>query len=370
MSTKPNTILLTGARAPATLELLRLLTAAGHRVVVADSVPFALASASRHAARAYRLPAPAVHFEKFENALRQIIEKERIDLIIPTCEEIFWLAQTRLEASVFAPPLSVLALLHNKYRFNHLLQTLQLPAPHSEMLAPEGRALPFLPAVVKPVFSRFGARTRIFHAAPAGPTTWGEGMLCQELIAGSHWASYSVAVNGALRAHACYRLQWRYGATGAATFFEAEPCPPIEAQVRHLVRHLQYTGQIAFDFIERDGQFYAIECNPRLTSGIHLFRPADGLPAAFAPGDSAAVYPTGTPRKLALPLVLVGLRSRFPAGFGRDWRRATSILADWRDPLPALAQFGLLAHWVWQARQKRLSLTEVMTADIEWPVFQ
>lgn len=51
-------ILITGARAPAALDLARQFAAAGHQVFVADSAPCMLAQSSSSIVRSFRLPPP------------------------------------------------------------------------------------------------------------------------------------------------------------------------------------------------------------------------------------------------------------------------------------------------------------------------
>ncbi|MGF9826377.1 carbamoylphosphate synthase large subunit, partial [Brevibacillus agri] len=77
------TVLLTGGRAPATLELARLLRAAGQRVIVAESAARHLCAHSRYVQRSYRVPPPRTQPEAYIDELCQIMRKERVDLLIP-----------------------------------------------------------------------------------------------------------------------------------------------------------------------------------------------------------------------------------------------------------------------------------------------
>jgi len=85
-------VLITGARAPVALHLARLFADAGYEVVAADTLRAPLARASRHVARYHRLAAPAENPAGFAAALGDVIAAEQPDLVIPTCEEIFYLA--------------------------------------------------------------------------------------------------------------------------------------------------------------------------------------------------------------------------------------------------------------------------------------
>lgn len=370
-------ILLTGGRAPATLHVLRLLHQNGHEMYQADSLPFALAGASRYCRASLRLPPPAFDLPGFARVLGEFIQKNNIDLLIPTCEEVFYLAQIagQLPAPVFAPPVETLRLLHSKWLFNQALRDWGLPAVETRLFdeknkaddAPEG-----FPAVVKAEYTRFGTSVRVlknpfewhqYVAHQSGKGAW----IWQRYLQGQHWGTYSIAKEGRVVAHTAYPLRWRYGAQGAATFFEATPQPEIARQIQVMVSALRYTGQIAFDFIqnEADGQFYAIECNPRLTSGVHLFAPADGIDRAFLHGETAA-KPSGPPGCLGLPMWMAAGRKVLTADFWRDRLRAQEAVWDIRDPGPTFAQLPLMAYWAQLALRKGIGLTEATTWGIAW----
>lgn len=370
-------ILLTGGRAPATLHVLRLLHCNGHAVYQADALPFALAGASRYCRASLRLPPPAFDLPGYTRALRDFIQKNEIDLIIPTCEEVFYLAQIadQLPAPVFAPPIEVLRRLHSKWHFNQCLRDWGLPAVDTHRFDPgkKAEAVPdSFPVVVKAEYTRFGTSVRVLKnqaewqefthkLTETGSWVW------QRYLQGQHWGTYSIAREGRVAAHAAYPLQWRYGAQGAATFFEAASQPEIARQVQAIAAALRYTGQLAFDFIqsEADGQFYAIECNPRLTSGVHLFAPADRIDQAFLAG-TATSGPSGPPVCLGLPMWMAAGRRVATAAFWRDRLRAQEAVWDAWDPGPTFAQLPLMAYWSQLALRKGLGLTEATTWGIAW----
>ena len=85
-------ILITGARAPAALHLARALAASGHEVHAADTLSQPLTKASRTVARYHRLPPPSEEPEAFADALGDLVASVRPSHVIPTCEEVFYLA--------------------------------------------------------------------------------------------------------------------------------------------------------------------------------------------------------------------------------------------------------------------------------------
>ena len=121
------TVLITGARAPVAVDLGRSFAAAGHAVHFADSVPCAAASMSR-GATVHRLPAPARQFAAFAEALAELVARIDPVTVVPTCEEIFYVAAAGCDRAL-APPLPVLRKLHSKIDFAAHAQSLGIAAP-------------------------------------------------------------------------------------------------------------------------------------------------------------------------------------------------------------------------------------------------
>lgn len=379
----PWRVLFTGGRSPATLALLRLFAQAGHHCEVAESLQPNLAGASRFCAKNHTVGPPRQEPGRFIADLARIVRQQRIELLIPTCEETFYVSRHRreLEAAgcrVFTPTIDVLTNLHSKYQFNQLLRALKLPAPSTERITDAARLAALLPEwgeiVLKPEFSRFASSVLLKPTAeeirlkvhPTPKTAW----VLQEFLPGRQYCSYSVAHNGRLQAHSVYPTIYAMG-PGATIYFESVEIPEIEAIVSKLVASLDYSGQISFDFIHSQDQYYPIECNPRTTTGTFLFASADDLPRAF--GQDLSIGPPLKPRNrqpvvLTLPMLLYAL----PA----DLRRAPKILADIlaaRDPLmtlsdfrPFMAQFGLMGKTLRRARQLKTGMMAASTYDIEW----
>lgn len=376
-------VLFTGGRSPATLALLRLFAQAGHHCQVAESLQPNLAGASRYCAKNHRLPPPRQQTEAFIAQLKALLLREKIDLLIPTCEEIFYVSRfmRELESTgcrVFTSSIDLLTHLHSKYQFNQLLRTLKLPAPETERFDKLPQLLARLPEwqayVLKPEFSRFASQVLIrpqlqqverLSISPAQP--W----VVQTFLPGPQFCSYSIAQNGRLRAHAVYPTRYTAG-QGATIYFEAIQVPEIEASVAKIVKSLDYTGQISFDFLLSDGLYYPIECNPRTTTGTFLFQPGDQLPNSFLPEQQAIIYAEAAqPVSLSLAMLLYALPQhllQLPALL-RDMHRAQDPLWQLADFAPFLAQFGMLGQTFWRAKRQGLSLLAGSTHDIEWNGF-
>lgn len=363
------------------LELARHFSAAGRRVIVAESLRFPITRASRAVARSYRVPPPRQDPEGYIAALLRIIRRERASWLLPTCEELFAVARGRdaLQAAgcrVLCEPLPRLDRLHHKGRFIAAAAELGLAVPETRALrSPEDLAAldPARPGVVKPAYSRFGAavlflpedQERLSELAPSPQRPW----LWQERLRGRQLCCYAVAEGGRLRAYADYESVYRAG-VGACVHFRALGDAAMRAWVAAFVAGLELNGQLAFDFIEgHDGAPRAIECNPRATSGLHLFRPQDGrLARAFLGGSEACVSPrTGASAMLAAPMLLMAC-----PGLGRlrGWIAAlmSTPCAVLRgdDPLPFFFQFATLGELAATSLREGIGVIEASTHDIEW----
>jgi hypothetical protein len=378
-------ILLTGGRAPVALELARLFAAAGDTVFVADSARYFLARSSRVIADAYQVPPPRYAPRAFAEAIASIVTRERITRVVPTCEEVFYLAafadRLRPLTELFCPSLDVLRSLHDKWIFSELAGSLGFDVPETWHLesASDLNNLPVAPSelVFKPAFSRFAvqtlvqpARVQLARLNPTPDHPW----VAQRFIAGRELCTYSVACAGNLTAHLTYAPTWRAG-RGSSFYFSPVECPAIEALVAGVAARLHYTGQLVFDCIQRPDQTISVlECNPRATSGVHLFAAADGLRAAFdgiLSRGSNVIHPRSPqPSMLASAMVLVGLRRAVRTGnlrqFVADFRRARDVIWSPTDPAPAAYVFAGLVDYLRVARRHHISPMAASTLDIEW----
>ena len=376
------TILVTGGRAPVALELARLFARAGHRVLVAESIPIHLCRYSRMVAKNYQVPPPNQEPRAYIDALIRIVQSEHVDLLVPTCEEIFFIAQglESLQAycSVFVAPIEQMQHMHNKWTIHQSVRESDLPAPTTHLLRSQAdlrsylaqQQQSFTPFVLKPAYSRFATQVyiideqrQIAHLATAllDPTISASSpWLAQEKIVGQAFCSYSIAHQGKLN---------------ACIHFQAVVQPDIDRWVCHFLRHIQFSGQIAFDFIvAADNTVYALECNPRATSGVHLFRPSDGLQQAFLyPAQQQAVI---RPQAGAQAMIAIAMLLYAPPVIFRSWSRlrqwfdaithAHDVIFAWDDACPFLAQPLILCYNWRSSRQHRRSMLANSTYDIEW----
>jgi hypothetical protein len=374
-------ILLTGARTPFALHLTRLLTSAGHEVLLTDSSHHALASASRMKAGYRRTPSARFEYEAYARAIGGLVDEFDPGLVLPSCEEVFYLAhafaaQGRSEL-LFAPSFELLAEVHHKARFAHLAQGLGYGPEENQTLTSQAAVKAFSgdPAhfVFKPVWSRFASRVlvgperhELDDLIPTPERPW----LAQSRILGDELCVYAVMHHGRLVAMAPYRGLARAG-KGTSIIFEAVEAPDVEAFLVAFAAHTGWHGQISFDVIRETatGRLVAIEANPRATSGVHFFSAADNLPAAIIEGSTATVSDRRTQAIKGMTalfgtLSLVGLAARAP--YFSNLISARDAYYYPGDGRVLFGQMGAMSELAEVSRRFKVNMQEAATYDMEW----
>lgn len=375
------TVIITGARAPVAIDLARSFLAAGFEPHLADSVTSWTARLSAVGqGKVHRLPPPRHRFTDFAGALKDLVNRLDPYLLIPTCEEVFYLAEAGRRHGfadrVFSPPLDLLRRLHSKILFNDLLRELGLPAPET-WIVQSGADLELLPLpsrdlVFKPEFSRFGTAT-VIRPHPnelrnlifSPDRRW----TAQRHIAGEEICLWAAAIDGRVVANALYRPKWRHGHSASFVFERIDRPAALEIAAA-VAAGTEMTGQLSFDMIATpDGTVFPIECNPRAVSGLHLFGGHPELARALA-GQIAAAKPSQDICHLAPAMAVLGLPQALASG---QWR---AFRADWARGQDALGRDG--DHWCWAGAlldatrfaiagiPRFVGATRQSTDDIEW----
>jgi hypothetical protein len=372
-------ILITGGRAPVALELARVFHRAGHTVFMAESLRGHLSQPSAAVKASFVVPAPRTETGAFLVALKKIVAQNQIDLLIPTCEEVFHIAKglDEIPCRVFTEPLDKLDSFHNKWKFSFNAARCGLRVPETmpiqnrdDLLNAFGR---WRGLVLKPVYSRFASRTLILPQLREvlSTLTFDSPWVAQEFIAGRQFCSYSVCQRGQITAHATYPTIFTAG-QGATIAFEPVEHPAIFAWVKTFVERFGVMGQMSFDFIQsEDGLLYALECNPRATSGLHLLASHPQFVNSFLRADSTEpITPLGDKKMLASAMLVYGLPTAITNGTFRAWLQtflhSDDVIWDAKDSLPFLFQFRSLLFYLKLAREKEITPLEASTFDIEW----
>lgn len=385
--TMPNVLILSG-RAPVALDHARRFAQQGWTAYIGDSIACRLSSWSRAVAGTVKLAPPRSDPAGFIADLRQTITRLGIDLVVPTCEEVFYLSRYRTAlpttCRLAVDEFDKLRLLHSKWDFQALAQRCGGNPPPSAVVYTLDEARDWVRAtsdgsgeagvVLKPEFSRFGVYVRLYpQGIPdnAPPLVAQGRWVVQRHRAGTELCSYSIADRGRLLAHAVYRPAYRLPRS-SSYYFDHHISPAIHAFVSRLVAQIDFTGQISFDWIDAgDDTPSVIECNPRAISGLHLFGLADAVPAALTGEALNCAMPTATRARMIAPIMLsTGLAQAINSGalskWRADWCRADDVLTRDGDALPCAGGLVDVGSYARLAILRGSTLREATSRDLEW----
>ncbi len=376
-------VLILGGRAPAALEWSRAFKSYGWRVFVADSLRAPITRSSTSVKKYFMLPEPKTYPRDWISSMIDIIKNEKIDLILPTCEEVFYLSwgQDLIRAEcpqceIFTSDFSLLNKIHHKGLFSQLTNGWEVEAPETHILESIEQIKKVISNasewVLKPAYSRFATQTlikpnekKLQSIKPTPQNPW----VGQRFVSGKEYCSFSVLNKGKVTAHACYHPRYRVG-RGSGIYFEADNPSDVYQFVQQFGANTMYTGQVGFDFIQdANGRFFVLECNPRATSGIHLFddNPDDIVKAVINTHQENILYPSKDFRMLSLAMLSFVAPKQFcRKSFWDDFNKARDVIGRKNDRAPLLFQGVSLIEIIMRAFMRRTSLLSAATADIEW----
>lgn len=375
-------ILITFARSFLTLELARQLNAAGHQVYVADSMDFNVSQFSNAVQKSFRVPSPRFDPKGYIDALANIVHSYGIDLLIPIYEEIFYLSKMHhcfpATCELFFSHFDLYDELHNKWSFQNKLKSLGIETLDAKLLSSKEdlKKCKFeKPYALKPCYSRASQKVRkilpnqTLIDLPLDPNNpW----LAQEWLDGDRYCTYSICHQGKVYAHGTYPVHYAIDGNSCLTF-EAVDHPAIQKWIVNLISKINFTGQIAFDFIESPQKgIFAIECNPRATSGVLLFTPEDRLDKAFFRSNSALILPkVGARQQIATGMLLYGWRKNaLPNNrwlrFFKDLLSTKDVVFRINDIKPFLFEPLTVANIFRVSKKYGVSLPDAFIHDHEW----
>jgi len=397
------TALITLGRLPKALDIARALHATGWRVIVAEPYARHLTGASRAVSRSFRVTAPTLDPDQYLRDLQQIIDDESVGLVVPVSEEtmhVTALYETLNQCGnrLFTMPPDQVRTLYDKFGFIQYSESLGLPVPKTIALAvtaesagdsagdkPEagGRAglasglaaglaagLGLGPVVVKPRLSCGGRGVRIFQSlADALDQSIGPGLIAQARVEGSVYSTCGVVHEGRCLGTVVYRAAQLSGSV--AVSFERVDHPGIEDWVQAFAKATHWSGFLSFDFIVDDlDRPFAIECNPRATSGIHFFAQAD-LGRAITDPASVEQLRLRPERRLQQFWACLTEVQKKPFG-GALFKGVAQLFSTrdvswrWNDPWPLLGMPYTAWPIIAAANRAGVSFGEVATSDLDW----
>lgn len=371
-------VLITLGRLPKALDIARALSQAGCRVIVAEPFSWHLTRASRYVAKCYTTPSPVEDQHAYVASLLEIIERERVSLVVPVSEEVLHaslIGQSLPESvSFFSVDHEQLRMLHDKYTFNQLAAKAGLAVPETCLLGThEAQELANRrDYILKPANTCSGkgfskhSQGEALPSMPGLPTT-----LVQQQMKGALKSTFSMCHQGRVIGTIVYRAAILSDSVAVA-FERLDHEPAIETWITRFVESTGHTGFISFDMMEdEEGAPHAIECNPRATSGIHFVKPEDLAAAILDPANQTGLGVSKPGLKYQFWSSLTETQS---AVFGREsalekakimWR-AKEVNFEWRDPLP----LWLMPFTSWPIMKRAFlngeTFGEASTFDIAW----
>ncbi len=375
-------ILVTSARMPFALAVMRRLCQAGHEVFSSDTYAAAPGNHSRYVTAHTVTASPRGATERFVEQVSDFCVEHGVELILPTWEEAFYLAtqRERLEqvASLYTPPFETLARVHDKHSFEQLVERLGIPVPDGvtvrsdeELREAVGRWPRYFG---RGVYSRGGVtlltntgplagRVRLEDVHPTPDAPW----LVQEFVDGPMVCTYSTLHGGRVTGHCTYRAPRQYHHSTAVQLESIAGEATLEV-VERLGAELAYTGQMSLDFVDSEDGLRIIECNPRTTDGVLLMESDELAGSVLDAEQELTMVPPG--RLTQLDLAVVGAMFsdglREVPGSIHDLLRIPGADRGWHDELPNLYSFLAFCH------HERLSLSEheqlqvAMYEDVSW----
>ncbi|KAF3196356.1 hypothetical protein TWF106_004989 [Orbilia oligospora] len=345
---RPQNILLTNGRFPVTLDLARQLKKCGHTVYVVDCMHYHVAKFSNAVLQSFRAPAPRDDETGYRKAVSEIIRKHNIHLVIPMHEEIIHLAGSNdieIIKRLLSPPKHIILRLHNKWEFSQWMEKIGLGVPRHYLCESieDVKNLPNLDKIeyaLKPVFGR--ASQSVYHLKPDKDLPLGKLDMKKKWIA----------------------QEWIYG---------------------ERLEGIKGVFQLAFDFVEElrletndteeepkpgDTRLVSIECNPRSTSGIHLFAGKTDLALCLTDDNPRTVVAHPKAKRQVFPGMMMWEHSDANV---KQWLRhmgrlmgSKDVVFSARDLLPTLMQPFLLTSYYEICREKKLKLPDMFQLDVTW----
>lgn len=353
-------ILITGLRAPGSLEWIRALSKE-HEVHGMDFVNFPIGKFSNGLESYTKLSSPLE--TDFKSNLQEYLLKNEFDLIIPTCEEIFHI-----------PPFNEKILasdkiydLHSKLKFNAMsFSSWQGKMPMTKVKTKaeiqELKTSHLQSFVYKPEYTRFGTEVYISPKnADFVDSHNHENWLEQELILGQEICTYALAYEGKLMDCSFYIPKHRSGKAGI--YFEWIKDKKLEEIIAHFIEYHNLHGQISFDIIKKEHDYYFIECNPRMTSGIHNVS-HESLRKYVQLVLYKKIYPRNVSFRKDMTPKMLSLLNIGKEGFFD----AHDIIFDKSDIMPTLGQVLSTAEVFYRAKRYGLSLVDSTVYDISYPL--
>ena len=371
-------VLVTTARMPFAVGLIRRLGEAGHEVLASDTYRSAPGEHSRYVSKHFVTPAPRFDPPGFAAEVGHIAADSEVDLVVPSWEDVFYLSALRDDMPLYAASFEVLARLHDKSSFQRLAEELGVRAPETAVARSRQElrdAIDRFPRYfARAAFSRGGVTLLTNEGPLAGhisaddvEPTEESPWLVQEFVDGPMLCTYSTLHEGRATAHCAYRAPRQWEHSTGIQFLSVDGDESLSV-VETIGRALGYSGQVSFDFVASPDGLVIIECNPRTTDGVLVMSPDELAAGILDPqGELARVEPG---RTVQLDFAVFAQLFRQPLREApttiHDLLHVRDADAGWHDHLPLLYSFLALAHHERMSLGERKQLLVAMSEDVCW----
>ena len=362
-------VLVTGARAPISYEVVQQQVALGRVVVLSDSTKKVSIKKSKFIEKFILTTSPRFSTQEYINDINRIIKEERIDFILPLNEEAFYLSQYRhqIHAPIWVEDMTKMVSVHNKYNFTKLVESLGFKVPDTEYVHSHQELTRFMndfpgdEYIIKQPYGRFSQSVRkLTRMEIENDHNIEFPFMIQTLIKGVEWCSYSMAYKGEVLSTSLY-LSNTHDSYNCSTHFHSQQNPELKAIIESLIKQLDWSYQIAFDVIKCDttGDYYFIECNPRATNGALFMQPEVWL---LKPCE---------PKYEARQLIFVSLYNLIMRPKKHNFEKLKYGKDVFWHPSEKVIFFEQLisgAKWWISAKQAKVKVNSITTHDIEWNI--
>ena len=284
-------ILLSGGGMTKALHLARLLSLAGHHIVLTEEYSFTAHRFSRAVAH-FCLSADSKIHAPYIQSIIDIVRREKIDIFVPVthswsecADSVIKKALLEFNCETFHGDLEQLQMLSDKYEFVTRARSFGLTVPKTYKITDPKQVLEFdfskeprqfiLKSILDNNITRWDliklpCQTRQQTEEYLNALTISEEFpwVMQEFIPGKEYCTHGAMRNGELKLHTCCE-----SSSWLLNYKHLDNKPLILEWIRDFSFKANLTGQASFDFIEsyEDGRPYAIECNPRTHTAVATF---------------------------------------------------------------------------------------------------
>jgi len=383
-------ILVTSARLPHALGLVRALGEAGHEVYATDTFRLSPGLHSSHVKEHFVTASPTFETRTFVGQIADTVKNNSIDLVVPAFEEVFYLSRHLGDLpdpeKYFCSPLDTLRQLHDKARFSELVAHLDLPVGRTITATNDAElhaAVDEFPEYFgRAVYSRGGVAlltntgplagaVRVEDCNPTPENPW----IVQEFVHGEDLCSFSVVHHGKIAGHCTYRHPLTIEHAGGIVFESVDEPKTLELS-RRIVEHTGYHGNISIDWLRgADGSLHIVECNPRPTAGIFTMESEPFARALTDPNpDDPYIASPGAQQQIDIAIIRDMFRD--PADIPQDLHLLLSDTKDvysqkgdrWPGLYVLLSYSHVFAfrHRMKVGKHKHSDLMEAQFFDISW----